>query len=180
MSDAQPVTAPAPEGAAPPEATQDAPATVTALPQRRQSAAERKRHQRERAAEYRQRKAAQRAETEQAHVAEQAQAEATRAAAEKVAREALANKETMVRGAIGGTVEALADTAHLIWLRKGDPRIGDERSRTIGELWAPILAPLIDEQSAKVLLVLMASGGTASALYGWAHEVARVRAEGSK
>lgn len=164
---------------------------VAVLPQRRLSAAERRRKQRDRAADYRARKSAQRAEHEQAHAAERAaeqakadaeraQAAAMTAAAEKVAREQLDKKEDMVRDAIGGTVEAVADTVHLVWLDKHDPRIGEDRCKTIGELWAPIIAPYINEKTAKALLIVMASGGTASAFYGWAHEVQKLRAERSK
>lgn len=79
-------------------------------------------------------------------------------------------KVKMLSEALAGTVEALADTAQLMWLDADAPHLGRERSKTLGALWAPILAPYIDEDMAKWLPLALAAGGTANAAYAWAHE----------
>lgn len=82
----------------------------------------------------------------------------------------LADKERLLSEALAGTSEALADTAQLIWLDSKAPHLGRERSKTLGALWAPILAPYIDEDIAKWLPLALAMGGTTNAFYQWAHE----------
>ncbi|MCK9629634.1 MAG: hypothetical protein M0R37_13715 [Bacteroidales bacterium] len=78
--------------------------------------------------------------------------------------------EAMLKGALAGTAEALADTAQLLFLDGERPHLGRERAKTLGELWAPILAPYITVESAKWLTIALAAGGTANIGYQWAHE----------
>lgn len=93
----------------------------------------------------------------------------------------LAEREAMLREAIGGTVELLADAAQHVWLDPKGPRLGHDRATSIGALWAPLLAPYLDADSMKWLPWMLASGGTANALYAWARETAahqaRVKAQ---
>lgn len=78
--------------------------------------------------------------------------------------------EAMLKGALAGTAEALADTAQILFLDGERPHLGRERAKTLGELWAPILAPYITVESAKWLTIALAAGGTANIGYQWAHE----------
>jgi hydroxyethylthiazole kinase-like sugar kinase family protein len=87
-------------------------------------------------------------------------------------------KERQCVEAIAGTAELVADTVHMIYLQDVDPRLGQDRARQIGELWGPLLAPHINEKTAQHLPLLLAAGGTAGALYGWAAEVRKQRAKG--
>ena len=89
---------------------------------------------------------------------------------------AKAKRIEQIGNALGGTVEALAEGAQMLWLDSSDPHFGHERSMTIGELWAPVLEPYLAAHPEAFFATILATGGTAAMGLQWAHELREKRA----
>lgn len=108
---------------------------------------------------------------EQAEAAEKAAKEAAEAEqAAKDKEEKRAKLEAQLTDAIAGTAEAVAEGVQMLTLEQDGPHLGNRRARSIGEAWAPILAPYIEESGMQHLPLILASAGTTGALLQWAGE----------
>lgn len=133
----------------------DKDAELEKLRKRRERKNARERARRRRLKESKEAEAAQRTPEEQKRVEEQRQ----------YTEEQLAN-------ALSATVEGLCDgVAALKYRDVSVPRFGRARANTIGEAWAPILKPYIDESNAPMIQLCIATGFTANALIGFAAEL---------
>ncbi len=172
------VEAAAPE--APPPSPVTEPATQAPKRERRRvSRRDERQAAAERAKRYRERKRGRDADPEELarRAAQENETKAQAEATAKMAAALLVQKEEMVRNALAGTIEASAETVQLVWLDGARPKFGHERADYVASLWAPILAPLINEDTAKWLPLLLATGGTANALFQWAHEYKTAQAD---
>lgn len=96
-------------------------------------------------------------------------------AAEKKLQAERAKQRDLLTKALAGTCEAIADVAKTVLVDVRAPGIGRERADNMAQLWAPVLEPHINEDTAKWLPVAMASGMTAHALTGWVGELRQWR-----
>lgn len=101
---------------------------------------------------------------------------ATRAAEAEAARRLeaeyaakLARTERLLVGAISGTVETLTEGIHLALLDGKKPHFGHERSQEVAKLWAPLIAPHINEDTAGRLPLVLAATATVGHVGAWAH-----------
>jgi len=89
-------------------------------------------------------------------------------------------REGVLRQALAGTVQTIADSAQLMMLDNAAPHLGKQRADYIADLWAPVLAPYINEKTAQHLPLVLASSCTAATLYQWAHEYREHQAKKQK
>ena len=92
----------------------------------------------------------------------------------------LEKKIALVKNCMAGVVQAGTDIAQLLLLDGEAPHFGRERALNLGELWAPIIAPMLSDNQAEWLPYLFAIAGTTNAAYAWAHDYKQFRAEKEK
>jgi hypothetical protein len=82
-----------------------------------------------------------------------------------------AEKVSMTADALAGTLEMLTEAVKSAYLGAAAPSFGHDRARKVAELWAPLLAPYLDERTAAWMPWALASGVTAQAALEWRAEL---------